>query len=509
MTAPSSPVPLALVCGPGGPPVDGEEGVADRRSVATVPAVEERAIVEAMRAGDPGGLAAAYEGYNDRLYDYCASLLHDPEGAADALHDTLLVAGQRIDQLRDPERLRAWLYAIARNECLRQLRLRQRSVALEAAAELSDESVDLDAGPRREELQALVRDAAAGLSPRDREVLDLALRHQLDPAEVAAALGVGQGHARALLSRARDQLERALGAVLVARDGRSDCPERAAILAGWDGQMTALLRKRLNRHLETCELCADRRRRLASAPALFGSLPLLLPPPDLRARVLSDAFDPKLVGHRAELGHRAGRLNRDGFPARPRLRLGPRPLAAAAMIVAVLGAGVFAVTHSPGQVRSLVGTPAASPSPSGSGGASGTGPSGGPAQGAAAGAQQVLHPSGARQATPAARPQLVVQAEIDLHTASASQLQISATGADLDWTATVRDRLVTLKPASGRATTGAGSAVLVAIPAQRHAGRATITFTYPGGSATTLVTWDAAPVATARPTATPSPSIIP
>ena len=43
--------------------------------------------------------------------------------------------------------------------------------------------------------------------------------------------------------------------VLVARSGRESCGELAAILSGWDGQLNVLLRKRINRHIERCELC--------------------------------------------------------------------------------------------------------------------------------------------------------------------------------------------------------------------------------------------------------------
>jgi RNA polymerase sigma factor (sigma-70 family) len=493
MSPPSSHVPPTSASGSEGHLVDDEDERAGPWSVAKVRAVEGPAIVEAIRAGDPSGLAAAYDQYGDRLYGYCASLLRDPDLAADALHDTLLVAGQRIDQLRDPERLRAWLYAIARNECLRQLRLRRRSVSLEAAAEVSDESVDLDAGPRRRELRALVQAAAAGLSPRDREVLELALRHDLDPAELSATLGVSQSHARALLSRARDQLERAVGAVLVARGGRDDCPELAALLAGWDGQMTALLRKRMNRHLESCAVCAESRRRLASAPALLSALPLLVPPPDLRARVLNDAFDPKLVAYRAGLGRRAGRMDSDGFPLQRRPLWPPRPLVAAAMIALALGAGILVYLPAPGQVRSLAGVPpAVSASPTESGGALGSGPSGGPTPttaGTGTASHRVAPASGARQASPSAQPRLVVPAEVDLQGSSTSQVQISARGGDLDWTATVSDPSVTVRPAKGHATTAANTSAAVSIPAVRGAGRATITFTYAGGSASTVVTW--------------------
>ena len=346
--------------------------------------MEGGSIVQAMRAGDPSGLAAAYDQYGDRLYGYCWSLLKDRDSAADALHDTFLVASQRIEQLRDAERFRAWLYAIARNECMRQLRLRRRSVALEEASEVSDESVDLDAGPRDRELRALVRDAAAGLSPKDREVLELAMRHDLDPSELAATLHVSQSHARALLSRVREQLERALGAVLVARDRRNDCPELAAIMAGWEGQMTVLLRKRVNRHLETCAICTESRRRLVSAPSLLSLLvPLPLPLLGLRARVLHDAFDPNLVGYRVQLSDRAGRVDSDGFPRSGRLRrvLDPRHYmvgaAAAALALGACIAGMDLAGLGPFHDSSLSAViSAASPSPIGpSSGVAAPGPS--------------------------------------------------------------------------------------------------------------------------------------
>jgi len=75
--------------------------------------VEDRALVAAMISGDPRGLDGAYRRYAPQLRAYCGSLLGDGEAAADAVHDTFVLAGERIGQLRDPDRLRPWLYTIA------------------------------------------------------------------------------------------------------------------------------------------------------------------------------------------------------------------------------------------------------------------------------------------------------------------------------------------------------------------------------------------------------------
>ncbi|HZP50997.1 sigma-70 family RNA polymerase sigma factor [Actinocrinis sp.] len=248
--------------------------------------MQDRDLVAAIVAGDPAGLAAAYDRYASALYTYCRSMLRDAEDAADALQDTFVVAAQKLDGLRDPDRLRPWLYAVARNECLRRLRGRQGMVELDQAGEVSDDAVDVDAGLREADVRGLIWAAIQGLNPSEREVFELNVRHELEGADLAAALGVSANHAHALLSRARGQLEKSLGALLVARTGRAECAELAAILDGWDGELTALLRKRINRHIEQCEICGERKRYELRPEMLLGAMPLLLLPPGLRANVM-------------------------------------------------------------------------------------------------------------------------------------------------------------------------------------------------------------------------------
>ena len=146
-------------------------------------------IVAAIVAGDPQGLAAAYDRYAAALHTYCRSLLAEPADAADAVQDTFVIAASRLAGLREPDRLRPWLYAVARNECYRRLRARHRTTGLAEAGEMTDTSADTSAdagrGASRGELRELVRAAIAGLNPGDREIIELNLRHQLDGADLA------------------------------------------------------------------------------------------------------------------------------------------------------------------------------------------------------------------------------------------------------------------------------------------------------------------------------------
>jgi len=248
-------------------------------------------VVAAVVAGDPSGLAEAYDRYAAALYAYCRTMLREPADAADVVQDTFVIAASRLSGLRNPERLRSWLYAVARNECHRRLRAGDDQAPLEEALEVSDTGADLSAGPEREELRALVRQAMTGLGPAEREVLQLQLNQGLDSGEVASVLAVPRNHAHALLSRARDQLETALGVLVVARAGRRGCPALDRLLTDWDGQLTILLRKRVNRHIERCPACSERRRQ-GMAPTMFlGALPVAAAvlPAELRNQVLRAA----------------------------------------------------------------------------------------------------------------------------------------------------------------------------------------------------------------------------
>jgi RNA polymerase sigma factor (sigma-70 family) len=315
--------------------------------------VQDGEIVAAIVAGDPAGLAAAYDNYAPGLYAYCRMLLSEPADAADAVQDTFVIAAAKLDGLREPDRLRPWLYAVARNECFRRLRAYGLSAPLDTAVEVTSYEADMALGPEREDLRELVVDALAGLNPGDREVIELNLRHVLDGDDLAAALGVSRNHAHALVSRARSQFEGSLGALLVARTGRGQCDELYDILVGWDGEMTVLLRKRVNRHIERCEACGERRRNELSPAMLLSMLPMVMLPAGLREQVLRLVADtsPVAGGHRELVARRAQPFDSSGFPkpvVPPRRVYGAQALTVAACVAAaaaiLLGAGtVFAL----------------------------------------------------------------------------------------------------------------------------------------------------------------------
>ena len=250
--------------------------------------VDDADLATRAQSGDSAAWAAIYDRYADRLHDYCWSILRDHHEAEDALQDAFVTAAARIGQLRDPARLRPWLYAVCRTSALGRARRRAKAVPTEDVGSMSATEAPFADEPDIGELRQIVWDAAAGLAPRDRAVLELHLRHDLVGQDLAEALGVSAHHASVLLGRVRGLVERSLGALLVGRTGRRDCPDLDALLAGWDGRLSPLLRKRVARHIDGCEVCGERRRAMISPLALLAAMPIVPAPSSLRSRVLAE-----------------------------------------------------------------------------------------------------------------------------------------------------------------------------------------------------------------------------
>ncbi len=238
-------------------------------------------LVLAARSGDSSAFGAIYDRYADRLYGFCYSMLRDREEAADATHDVFLRASQRLDQLREPSRLRSWLFAIARNEVISRTRKRSRQSDAEVP-EMAADQPSPDEGIAGAELQALVWEAAASLQPRDRELLELHLREGLERKELADVLGVEVPHLHVLMSRMRTRMEKAMGSLLVARLGRDECEDLQRLLSGWDGTFSVQVRSKVTRHIENCDVCTRKRAALLAPSSLAAAMPIIAAPASLR-----------------------------------------------------------------------------------------------------------------------------------------------------------------------------------------------------------------------------------
>lgn len=144
------------------------------------------------------------------VFAYVRTLLRDDQAAEDVTALAFERAYRRRDRF-DPGRgtPRAWLFTIARNAALDDLRRRGRTTSLDH--EVADDAPvgDPVASAERAARRAEVRAALGRLSARDREIVALKFFAGLDNAELAEVLGVSESNAGTKLHRAMTKLRRA------------------------------------------------------------------------------------------------------------------------------------------------------------------------------------------------------------------------------------------------------------------------------------------------------------
>ncbi|HEX4670144.1 MAG TPA: sigma-70 family RNA polymerase sigma factor [Solirubrobacterales bacterium] len=155
-----------------------------------------------------------YRSSRDDVYAYVASLVRDPAAAEDVTATAFERAYRKRSRF-DPSRgePRAWLFGIARNAALDELRRRGRQ------AELAAEPVDLVTVPAHESAEASERRLAltaalATLGTRERELIALKFFAGLANAEIAAVVGVSESNAGTKLHRAVSKLREACDGAL-------------------------------------------------------------------------------------------------------------------------------------------------------------------------------------------------------------------------------------------------------------------------------------------------------
>jgi len=149
-----------------------------------------------------------YRSSRDDVYAYVAGLLRDRAAAEDVTATAFERAYKRANTF-DPRRgsRRAWLFGIARNAALDELRRRKRHAEL-AADPKSDEPApdeEADVALRR----AALRQAMAQLSARERELVALKFFAGLSTAEIASVISVGERAAAMRIHRTIEKLRRA------------------------------------------------------------------------------------------------------------------------------------------------------------------------------------------------------------------------------------------------------------------------------------------------------------
>lgn len=185
------------------------------------PGLKDGILAQQYLAGDQQAFEALVQRYSSPLFNFICRFLNDYDMACDILQQVFLQLHISLPTLRTGEPLKAWLFHVARNRCLDELR-RKHAIhfsELQTSPD-EDELSPLDAMPdnsplpeeiaERHDLQARLQEAIAALPPKFRAVVTLRYAAQLSFAEIGQALNMPEATAKTYFQRAKPLMRAAL-----------------------------------------------------------------------------------------------------------------------------------------------------------------------------------------------------------------------------------------------------------------------------------------------------------
>jgi RNA polymerase sigma factor (sigma-70 family) len=200
-----------------------------------------------------------YRRHHRSIVIRCAVLARDPILAEDLAHDTFMAAFVDLAKgrpPRQPEKLLAWLYGIARNRFREHLNRSGQEADL--PGDMEEDDTETASRRRLAQVERLLEAVVGTLTDRERKIYRLSLTEGRIGKELGSALETSPEQASRLTNEITAKVYEGFGALVLARDGRRYCPELAALLdeAQWNGtEFTRLLRQRILKHLNKCTTC--------------------------------------------------------------------------------------------------------------------------------------------------------------------------------------------------------------------------------------------------------------
>lgn len=187
------------------------------------PEITDGTLVKQTLAGDQRAFETLVRRYHVSLFNFICHFLGDYDLACDVSQQAFLQLYISMPTLRTGEPLKAWLFQVARNRCLDELR-RKRAIhfsdleAVNEEEELSPLAILPDTHPLPDEiaeqhdLQQRLRQAIDSLPPKFRSVVLLRYAGQLSFSEIGKTLHMPEATAKTYFQRSRPLLRTALAA---------------------------------------------------------------------------------------------------------------------------------------------------------------------------------------------------------------------------------------------------------------------------------------------------------
>ncbi len=178
---------------------------------------DETNLARAVLAGEPQAFERFVEHFRSKVFHYSWLMCGRPEDAEEVAQEALFNAFEHFGSLREPERVRSWIFRIAKNACLMQRRKSVFAPAQELSiddmppgTEVSGDEPPPDRSYLTSELRAVLDRAIAELPPLYRSVVLLRDLEELSTEETAQILDVSADVVKTRLHRGRAALRQKL-----------------------------------------------------------------------------------------------------------------------------------------------------------------------------------------------------------------------------------------------------------------------------------------------------------
>jgi RNA polymerase sigma-70 factor (ECF subfamily) len=178
-----------------------------------VPPADDETLVAAAQAGDRAALDALLRRHHDRVHAVCRRLTGNEADAADATQEALIAVVRGLGRFDGRARFGTWVYRVATNACLDELRRRtRRPVPVDEERHGLGDRADHGAPPVAGEVadRLLVDEALQAIAPDFRACVVLRDLCDLDYAEIGEILDLRPGTVRSRISRGRAALAHVL-----------------------------------------------------------------------------------------------------------------------------------------------------------------------------------------------------------------------------------------------------------------------------------------------------------
>lgn len=221
-------------------------------------------LVSAVRRGDESAFEELFSRYRGRIRAYVAATLSDRDQAEDLVQEVFISALCRLRNTERPIAFRPWIYRIAKNACIDELRRARRNhevpldrelespeAACESPLSAPGPEVAIESKQRLEDLRGAFR----GVSDLHHQILVLRELEGLSYAEIGERLAMSRAVVESTLFRARRRLTEEYDELMSGRR----CAHTRALIDASSGRALHRLgvreRRRLLRHLTHCQPC--------------------------------------------------------------------------------------------------------------------------------------------------------------------------------------------------------------------------------------------------------------